>query len=385
MNFYPSFRFVSLAFSVAFLLSGCGGGGGTDVGGDSGGGNGGTTVASDSPPGKIESTDMGDVYATESGMTLYTFNSDALGISNCNGGCANNWPPLLATDQAVAEGRFSVISREGGAKQWAMDGWPLYTWSKDSKPGDATGEEVNSLWYVAQAFAPIMKRSVEVTTDGVTNTVTVLTDTNQKTLYTYSERDNSDEPPCLGGRGDCDTSVWDPLLDENETKPIPDYSLAGRDDGSRQWSYEDMPLFRYTGDGNPGDTSGEGIDDAWSVAQAVPVSKFNTTTQGVVITDPRWLTLYALDNETTDNLVCNAACLEEWPPLIAGRDTNTNRGDYTIFTNAIGLNQWAYKNKPLYFWHDEAKQISVNDVNPDDVSGHGLAHSSGGVWGVVKP
>ena len=30
--------------------------------------------------------------AGENGMTLYTFKNDEEGVSNCNGGCAANWP-----------------------------------------------------------------------------------------------------------------------------------------------------------------------------------------------------------------------------------------------------------------------------------------------------
>ena len=41
-------------------------------------------------------TAMGPVLADAKGMTLYTFDKDADGKSNCNGKCAENWPPLKA-------------------------------------------------------------------------------------------------------------------------------------------------------------------------------------------------------------------------------------------------------------------------------------------------
>jgi predicted lipoprotein with Yx(FWY)xxD motif len=84
------------------------------------------------------------------GMTLYMFDRDAGGKSACNGPCATNWPPLMATGDAKASGEWTVINRDDGTKQWAYRGKPLYTWSKDSKPGDKTGDNVNNVWHTAK-------------------------------------------------------------------------------------------------------------------------------------------------------------------------------------------------------------------------------------------
>ena len=96
------------------------------------------------------STANGDVLAGENGMTLYTFKNDTAGVSNCNGGCAANWPPLAAEDGAMAEGAYSVITRADGSKQWAKDGMPLYFWVKDEKMGDITGDGVGGNWDLAR-------------------------------------------------------------------------------------------------------------------------------------------------------------------------------------------------------------------------------------------
>jgi predicted lipoprotein with Yx(FWY)xxD motif len=85
-------------------------------------------------------------------MTLYTFDKDAAGSgkSVCNGPCATNWPPLMASDSDKASGDYSVITRDDGKKQWALKGKPLYFWIKDSKPGDTTGDGVNGAWRIAK-------------------------------------------------------------------------------------------------------------------------------------------------------------------------------------------------------------------------------------------
>ena len=84
-------------------------------------------------------------------MTLYTFDNDVAGSgkSMCNGPCATNWPPLMATATDKAAADFSVITRDDGKKQWAAKGKPLYYWSKDSKPGDKTGDGINQVWHTA--------------------------------------------------------------------------------------------------------------------------------------------------------------------------------------------------------------------------------------------
>ena len=85
------------------------------------------------------------------GMTLYTFDKDTAGSgkSVCNGPCAQNWPPLMAAADAKADGDWTVVTRDDGAKQWAYKGKPLYLWAKDQKPGDKTGDGFNGVWKVA--------------------------------------------------------------------------------------------------------------------------------------------------------------------------------------------------------------------------------------------
>lgn len=108
----------------------------------------GTAIAA--PPVKTVSTDMGDVLAGENGMTLYTFQRDTAGVSNCYDQCAVNWPPLAADDAATAEGDYTIVDRTDGTKQWAKGGMPLYFWIQDSKEGDTTGDGVNGVWDLAR-------------------------------------------------------------------------------------------------------------------------------------------------------------------------------------------------------------------------------------------
>jgi predicted lipoprotein with Yx(FWY)xxD motif len=100
-------------------------------------------------PASVADTAKGKTLVDAKGMTLYTFDKDTTGKSACNGPCAQNWPPLMATT-ASGPANWTVVTRDDGAKQWAFMGKPLYTWVKDSKPGDTTGDGVNNnVWHVA--------------------------------------------------------------------------------------------------------------------------------------------------------------------------------------------------------------------------------------------
>jgi predicted lipoprotein with Yx(FWY)xxD motif len=92
------------------------------------------------------------VWVNADGRTLYTFDRDTAGSgkSVCNGPCATNWPPLAAAADAVPSGDWTVVVRDDGSRQWAYKGKPLYTWIKDQKPGDRTGEGVNNVWRIAR-------------------------------------------------------------------------------------------------------------------------------------------------------------------------------------------------------------------------------------------
>lgn len=98
---------------------------------------------------KTGDSKLGPVLTNVAGMTLYYFDKDVAGKSNCNGKCATAWPPLTASDGAKATGDFTIVVRDDGSKQWAHNGLPLYLWVKDKKPGDTTGHRFKNVWTVA--------------------------------------------------------------------------------------------------------------------------------------------------------------------------------------------------------------------------------------------
>lgn len=101
-----------------------------------------------------DTTKLGKVLTDDKGMTLYTFKNDTTpGKSSCNGGCATNWPPVMATSAPKvdgATGEFTVITRDDGAKQVTYKGAPLYLYAADKAAGDTNGDGVGGVWSAAK-------------------------------------------------------------------------------------------------------------------------------------------------------------------------------------------------------------------------------------------
>ena len=103
----------------------------------------------------VADTDAGPSLVGPNGMTLYVFTQDTDGTSTCTDECAAAWPPLTVQAGAEVEsgdgvtGELAIVDREDGDSQVTYDDMPLYYYRGDSEPGDATGEGVNDVWFIA--------------------------------------------------------------------------------------------------------------------------------------------------------------------------------------------------------------------------------------------
>lgn len=99
---------------------------------------------------KTADTSKGKTLVDSKGMTLYTFDKDAGGKSMCNGPCAENWPALVAADDAKPNAEMTIVVRDDGKKMSAYKGKPLYTFKKDTAPGETNGDGfLNGAWHMA--------------------------------------------------------------------------------------------------------------------------------------------------------------------------------------------------------------------------------------------
>jgi predicted lipoprotein with Yx(FWY)xxD motif len=110
-------------------------------------------VASTSPATKLMTTKIGGatVLTNSKGLTVYWFAPDTPSKSNCNGACAQSWPPVKGPATAPGvKGKFGTIKRADGSVQATYNGHPLYTFVGDTAPGQAKGNGLDAfggLWH----------------------------------------------------------------------------------------------------------------------------------------------------------------------------------------------------------------------------------------------
>ena len=217
------------------------------------------------------------ILANAKGMTLYIYSPDKHNSSVCTGPCAKYWPPVMLPAGATVPmtvsgivGTFGVAPRAGGTRQLTFDGAPLYTWIKDKKTGDTTGQGVEGIWWtVVVATSKAVTATTPATGPAMVKTVPakMLVTPKGMALYLYTP-DKPTQSACSGG---C-AKYWPPLdLAAGASAPVALTGIAGkfatlaRTDGSSQLSYDGAPLYTWIKDKKPGDITGQGVEGIWWV------------------------------------------------------------------------------------------------------------------------
>jgi predicted lipoprotein with Yx(FWY)xxD motif len=150
----PRLPLLAAATGVLLLAAACGGSSTTAAPASSSG----ATGAAQSGTADVNTavTKAGKILVDAKGRTMYAFAADSKGHSACTGSCLTYWPavPSSAKPPTAAAGvtaTFGVIHRQDGSTQLTADGWPMYTYVGDSKPGAIKGQGLNEsggLWWV---------------------------------------------------------------------------------------------------------------------------------------------------------------------------------------------------------------------------------------------
>lgn len=64
----------------------------------------------------------------------------------CPNDCEKVWHPFLAPANAEARGFWDVATRNNGSKQWVYQGYALWTYGGDKKPGDINGNDTYDIF-----------------------------------------------------------------------------------------------------------------------------------------------------------------------------------------------------------------------------------------------
>lgn len=228
---------------------------------------------------------LGKILADGNGNTLYIFTKDAPDQSNCDAKCLANWPPLVSSGTpklgpGVDASLIGTAVLADGAKIVTYDHMPLYYFINDTLPGQTSGQDVGSVWYVVSPdgnpVKPAVTSSSTATPVVAANVSTIniasdpklgqiLVDGMGMTLYVFT-KDGLDQ-------SNCDASClanWPPLLTQGNPilGPGVDDSKVGTGllaDGTKIVTYNHMPLYYFIKDTQAGQTSGQGVGSVWYV------------------------------------------------------------------------------------------------------------------------
>lgn len=150
-------RFLFSAILAGTTLAACGGGGGgTRYGVPSVPAP--SPVASNSPQGNlaVQQTVAGSAAWVDPSThrTLYFLDVDTATGGTCVGACLSVWPVFKPSAGSTPSGGMTMITRsDGTGLQWAFQSHPLYTFSGDSGPDQANGDnfpDFGGHWHVAR-------------------------------------------------------------------------------------------------------------------------------------------------------------------------------------------------------------------------------------------
>ncbi len=225
----------------------------------------------------INNETLGTILVTQNNQSLYFFAGDVTGKSNCNGGCAEVWPPFIAdlSELEIASGLNSAdlgtFTREDGKQQITFKGWPLYYFSPEADgvleaPGQTLGDARGGVFSIAKPNYTVLIAQQSIA-EGE-EPLRYLVDANGVSLYHFIN-DGLNESNCNGGCAE----IWPPfqvhfniVLPSTLEVVLPtvlsrnDFSVANRNDElGPQLTFKGSPLYHFSQDeGIRGSILGQG-------------------------------------------------------------------------------------------------------------------------------
>lgn len=205
----------------------------------------------------VSKATFGNILVNEDNQSMYFFANDVSGESNCNGGCADRWPAVIADlydlklDSYLDLADFGTTTRNDGQKQLTYKGWPLYYFSPESdgkleNAGETSGDGAGGLFHVAKPdYTILLARQAVVEGE---DAIVYLVDDRGVSLY-LNNADGENVSNCNGG---C-AGVWPPFKKEELVLPSSlaayDFdSLEREDDLGPQLSFKGSPIYFFSQD-----------------------------------------------------------------------------------------------------------------------------------------
>ena len=280
-------------------------------------------------------------------------------------------------------------------KQWAYDGYPLYTCRFDRARGDVLGGTSHEWLFDGPAVRQPVGPSPSVPPGFV-----VTTTPRGRLLQTSTHFSVYASDGDADGRSRCDAScakIWPPVLASELAHSSGEWSVVERSSGVKQWAFRKQPLYTYSLDHGPRSQDGSDVSGWHNVyTQAAPPPPPGFTVQdtesGQVLADSRGMTIYTYrcGDDALDQLSCDhpsttqvyrlamcgggdaARCLRDFPYVPAPADGHSGSRSWSVVhidaksgafvaRNALGaLHVWAFRDRPVYTYAGDTKPGDIN-------------------------
>ena len=322
--------------------------------------------------------------------------------------CIQLWPPVIAAVDAKPVGKWTLVPRKDGSKQWAYDDFPIYTSSRDHQLGDVLGGSKPEKAGGGGGATGVLRIPVGPPPDVPPELAVVavatghlLVDHKSASVYTW----DNDTP----GKSNCDAKClqeWSPVLAPEGAQQQGEWTTIERSPGIKQWAFRKKALYTYILDPRTRSFVGSdvpGWHNVYTQRALSPPKEFTVQDSriGQVLADSRGMTIYlyrctddALDQQSCENpdtpqayrlAICGngdpKACRETFPYVLAAPGAKSESRFWSVMSidpdtgrratagQGGAISVWAYRERPVYtFGHDR---------KPGDANGDGFGEFNG--------
>ena len=310
--------------------------------------------------------------------------------------CTQAWPPVRAPADAKPLDDWSIIERSDRIRQWAYDGFALYTSSIDRRLGDVLGgtsRRGHGDGFVLRNPAgppPDVPPGFKVVSTALGR---LLTTEHNQSVY-VSDQDSPNRSHC----DEACTQTWIPIIAPNIARPHGEWSIIQRTSGVHQWAFRTRPLYLYVMDrSHTYSLRGSDVPGWHNVfTQMTPPPPRDFTVQdataGQVLADSAGMTIYIYQcgEDSLDQLGCDyptetqayrlamcggsdpSRCLQSFPyvpapenvprdnPAWSAVDIDPMTGRFARPGQPGARHVWAYRGRPIYTFSGDRVPGDIN-------------------------
>ncbi|MCA0201415.1 MAG: hypothetical protein LCH56_11340 [Proteobacteria bacterium] len=312
--------------------------------------------------------------------------------------CLAIWPAAWAPADAKDVGKFTVLTRKDGRKQWAYEGYALYTSVLDHKPGDVLGGTKRTMGGDARSTGVIRQPAAPPTNIPPQFAVT-MADSGRMLVLAANDGSVYMHDSDTATKSNCDAACrqeFQPIAAPEHVRPQGDWAIIESSPGVKQWTFRSKPLYTRPSDRIPHSLEGgdiPGWSNVWTQKAPAQPKEFtrHLNRVGTVLGDEKGRTIYvyACNDDAADQQDCShpsqpqvyrlavsgkgdqQRAMQNFPYVLAGATAKSPSAVWTIISidPATGkktaadqkdaLRVWAYRDRPVY--------LCARDKKPGDI------------------